>query len=150
MPNEPLVDLPEFSLVRRWTVVIQTPVHALDALVSAIERNVELRQGAYSRCMYVRSAGQLRFKNEDGSHGGAEDNARQVESAEIILVLPHDTTVLTETLLCIRHHHVHEEPTISVTENWGYLSGSKDDGRNPNRYWNRKDATDIHGVMTSP
>ena len=40
---------------------------------------------------------------------------------------------------CITWYHIHEELTISVIETWGYLSGTKCNPDNPNRYWNRED-----------
>ena len=138
----------EFSLVKQWMVVVQTPVHSLDELIAAIEKSVSLTQGHYSHCMYVRRGGQTRFKNEDGACGGAEKHVRVVDSAEIIIMLPHNLDQLSATLLSIRHHHVHEEPTISVTETWGWLTGDNIDTDNPNRYWNRPDANAIHGEVS--
>ncbi len=41
--------------------------------------------------------------------------------------------------------HVNEEPTVRVQELWGCRSRYLDDKDNPNRYWNRPDAAQIHG-----
>jgi len=147
MPPELLLSEKDFSLVKQWMVVVQTPEQSLDQTVSAIENNVELVQGNYSHCMYIRRGGQTRFKNEDGAHGGQEANIRVVDSSEIILMIDNDFRLLIRALSVIKHHHVHEEPTISVTESWGCLSGEDGTSDNPNRYWNRQDAEAIHGEV---
>lgn len=145
MPPEALISEKSFSVVKQWMIVVQTPVQSLNHLVSAIEKNVELVQGNYSHCMYIRRGGQTRFKNEDGAYGGEEANIRIVDSSEIILMIAYDLKLLARALSVIKHHHVHEEPTINVTETWSCLSGEDDTSDNPNRYWNRQDAEAIHG-----
>ena len=144
--DEQLISCSEFSLVKKWEITVQTPEAALDELITAVQANLELIQGAYSHCMYVRRSGTTRFRNEAGAHGGAEEVVREVPSAEIVLAIPHDTESLKAALRCIAWHHVHEEPTISVAEKWNYLAGigSAD---NPNRYWNRNDKDRIHGTV---
>ncbi len=146
--HDSLIRCPEFSLEKKWEITVQTPEVALDELVSAIQENVELVQGAYSHCMYIRRSGTTRFRNEAGAHGGAEESVREVPSAEIVLVIPHDGELLRKAVQCIAWHHVHEEPTVSVIETWGYLSGQGGGRDNPNRYWNREDGDEIHGVAT--
>ena len=79
--------------------------------------------------------------------GGAEKHVRVVDSAEIIIMLPHNLDQLSATLLSIRHHHVHEEPTRSPKPG-GWLTGDNIDTDNPNRYWNRPDANAIHGEVS--
>ena len=149
--HDSLIDCPEFSLERKWQVTVQTPEASLDELVSAIQENLQLVQGAYSHCMYIRRSGTTRFRNRAGAHGGAEEVVREVPSAEIVLAIPHDTESLEsleKAIRCIAWHHVHEEPTISVIQTWGYLSGPGGDRDNPNRYWNREDKDEIHGAGT--
>ena len=147
LQHDTLIRCPEFSLERKWQVTVQTPVVSLDELVSAIEGNLELVQGAYSHCMFIRRSGTTRFRNEAGAHGGAEEAVREVKSAEVVLVVPHDEESLKQAIQCIAWHHVHEEPTISVIETWGYLAGAGGDHENPNRYWNREDGDEIHGII---
>ena len=140
-----LIQREEFSLDCRWMITVQTPLAALDDLIAAIEKDIPLLQGAYSHCMFVRRDANVRFKNEEGSHGGAEDVVRDVPSAEIVLLIPHDMESLNHAIETIVRVHVHEEPTISVTQSWSYLSGMLKDEDNPNRYWNRADAKELHG-----
>lgn len=146
MRHDVLIHCPEFSLKMNWQVSVQTPEASLDELVSAIQENLELVQGAYSHCMYIRRSGTTRFRNRSGAHGGMEDVIRAVPSAEIVLAIPHDMESLERAIRCITWHHVHEEPTISVIETWEYLSGPESSHDNPNRYWNRKDGKEIHGI----
>ena len=148
MPTNTMMSFPDFSLIRQWMVVVQTPTRALGELISEIESNIELTQGNYSHCMYVRNEGQTHFKNENGAYEDAENHVREVKSVEVVLMLPYDAERLTAALRCIRHHHVHEEPTIGVTETWSCLSGEQDDADNPNRYWNREDSEAIHGNIS--
>lgn len=143
-----LIQREEFSLDCRWMITVQTPQAALDDLIAAIDKNIPLIQGAYSHCMFVRRNGSVRFKNEEGAHGGAEDVVRDVPSAEIVLLVPYDTESLNHAIENIVRAHVHEEPTISVTQSWSYLSGTLKDEDNPNRYWNRTDAKELHGCAT--
>ena len=143
--REPLIQRPEFSLERRWMITVQTPEAALDDLIAGIEKDIPLLQGAYSHCMFVRRGGSTRFKNEAGAHGGAEDVVRDVPSAEIVLMIPHDLESLNHAIESILRSHVHEEPTMSVVECWGFLSGEVKDTTNPHRYWNRPDAEELHG-----
>ena len=51
---------------------------------------------------------------------------------------------LNHAIETIVRAHVHEEPTISMTQSWSYLSGTLKDEDNPNRYWNRSDAKELH------
>lgn len=62
-------------------------------------------------------------------------------------MVAHDLQLLARALSVIKHHHVHEEPTINVTETWSCRSGEDDTSDNPNRYWNRQDAEAIHGEI---
>ena len=143
--RERLIQREEFSLVCRWMVTVQIPEVALDGFIAAIEKDIPLIQGAYSRCMFVRRNGSVRFKNEDGAHGGSEDVIRNVPSAEVVLLIPHNEQSLNHAIESISRSHVHEEPTISAASSWSYLSGTLKDDNNPNRYWNRLDAKELHG-----
>lgn len=147
MQLENVIKSQQFMLVKQWMISIQTPVQTVDNLLCAIQNNIELKQGNYSNCSYVRHRGETRFKNEDGAFEGAEDDIRVVDSAEIIITLENNVDLLSSALETIIYHHVHEEPTITVTETWGILSGDKDDSKNPNRYWNREDGEAIHGAI---
>jgi len=53
--------------------------------------------------------------------------------------------LLRRAFAVIFAHHVQEEPTVHVQELWGSRSRYLDDKDNPNRYWNRPDAAEIHG-----
>jgi len=147
MPHDTLIPYTDFSVVKRWMVAIQTPVRALEESISVIESGIDLVQGNYSHCMYVRRGGQVRFKNEDDAYGDTERPVRAVDSAEIALTLPHDPDWLSAELSSIRDKHVHEEPTIGVNETWGCLTGDDIDADNANRYryCNHEDANAIYG-----
>ena len=153
--NDALIHCPEFSLERRWQVTVQTPEASLDELVSAIQENLDLVQGAYSHCLYIRRSGTTRFRNRAGAHGEVEVVVREVPSAEIVLAIPRDgeslgsLESLERAIRCIAWHHVQEEPVISVIGTWGYLAGSGSGRDNPNRYWNREDGDEIHGTAAA-
>ena len=142
--RKPLIQCEGFSLVCRWMITVQIPEVALDGFIAAIEKDIPLVQGTYSHCMFIRRNGNARFKNEDGAYGGSEDFIRNVPSAEVVLLIPHKEQSLNHAIESICRSHVHEEPTISVTSSWSYLSGMLKDDNNPNRYWNRPDAKELH------
>ena len=146
--HDQLIRQPDFSLERKWEIAVQTPEASLDDLVSAIQEKIELVQGTYSHCMFIRRSGTTRFRNGSGAHGGVEEVVREVPSAEIVLVIPHDLELLQDAIRWIAWRHVHEEPTISVIETWGYLSGPNKSPDSPYRYWNREDKSQIHGAAT--
>ncbi len=96
--------------------------------------------------MYIRDCGRCRFKGNEGTYGGAEETIQEVPSSEIIISIPKKHEVLKRTLAVINQYHVHEEPTVSVTAAFGLRSLYKSDAENPNKYWNRDDSEEIHGV----
>lgn len=53
--------------------------------------------------------------------------------------------ILSDVFETVFTFGVQEEPTISVEEVWGSRSKDLDDKDNPNRYWNRADADELHG-----
>ena len=120
-------------LERELQITIQTPCGGLDNLLTALGRELPLKQGAYDNCLYVRRAGSQRFRALEGSHAGAEKTIQTTDAAEIVFSIPFD---------------VNEEPTVRVQELWGSRSRYLDDKNNPNRYWNRPDAKQIHGTAT--
>ena len=95
--------------------------------------------------MFIRQNGFQRFRARPGSHAGDEGTIQQVPACQIVMNLPPDPALLSKAFDVIFAVHVNEEPTIRVTEEWGSRSKLLDDKENPNRYWNRPDAQDLHG-----
>ena len=91
----------------------------------------------------VRKAGSLRFRALEGSHASVEDTIQTTDAAEVVFSIPAD-----KAFDVIFATHVNEEPTIRVQEVWGSRSKYLNDKDNPNRYWNRPDAEQIHGKGT--
>ncbi|MGI9311717.1 MAG: hypothetical protein ACR2P7_09360 [bacterium] len=136
-------------LQREWQITIQTPAGGLDNLLGALGRDIPLRQGAYDNCLYVRNAGRQRFRALDGSHAGAEGTVQTTDAAEVVFSIAVDEALLNRVFETIFANHVNEEPTVRIQEVWGCRSKYLDDKDNPNRYWNRPDAKQIHGEGTS-
>ncbi len=132
-------------LEREWEITIQTPLGGLELLLDAIGKAIPLRQGAYDHCLYVRKNGLQRFRAREGAHAGAEQTIQATDAAEIIFSIPVDEAMLNKVFETIFAAHVNEEPTVRVQELWGCRSRYLDDKDNPNRYWNRPDAAQIHG-----
>ena len=68
-----MVDLNSFAdkesfFEEQFVVSIQTPTRSVDEFAKVLGDNIELIQGNYSHCMYIRSNGYCRFKGNDGSH----------------------------------------------------------------------------------
>ncbi len=138
--------IPQAFLQREWKICVLTPKGGVETLVEALDKYVPLIQGKYSNCMYIRSRGSTRFKALEGAHAGAEETIQETDSVEIIFTLPTNKETLEEALKTIFTYHVNEEPTIYISEIWGSRSNYLDDKDNLNRYWNRSDAQEIHGV----
>ena len=141
-------DMVPAYLEREWQITIQTPCGGLDHLLIALGRELPLRQGAYDNCSYVRKAGSMRFRALEGSHAGVEDTVQDSDAVEVVFSIPADKALLSKAFDVIFANHVNEEPTIRVQEVWGSRSKYLNDKDNPNRYWNRPDAEQIHGKGT--
>ena len=139
------VNMGSAYLELEWQITIQTPHGGLDNLLTAIGRDLPLKQGAYDNCLYVRKAGSQRFRALAGSHAGAEGTIQTTDAAEVVFSIPTDEALLQQVFAVVFANHVNEEPTIRVQELWGCRSKYLDDKDNPNRYWNRPDAKQIHG-----
>ena len=81
----------------------------------------------------------------EGSHAGAEGTIQMTAAQQIVFSLPCKPELLSKAFDVIFAVHVNEEPTIRVEEVWGSRSKLLDDKDNPNRYWNRPDAKQLHG-----
>ncbi len=137
-------DMPPASLEREWVVTIDTPARGVEPVLEALGRELPLVQGPYDNCMYVRENGYQRFRALEGSHAGAEGTIQKTPASQIVLSIPPDRTLLSKAFDVIFSVHVNEEPTIRVEEVWGSRSKFLDDKDNPNRYWNRPDAEQLH------
>ena len=147
MPTHDLdhFDMTPATLEREWVVTIDTPTGGVDPVLKALGRELPLTQGPYDHCMFVRENGYQRFRALAGSHAGAEGTVQQTPASQIVFSIPPDRALLAKAFAVIFAVHVNEEPTIRVTEAWGCRSKLLDDKANPNRYWNRPDADDLHG-----
>lgn len=133
------------KLVRQWRITIQCPLAGVETLTEALSRELDLRQGAYDHCVYIRGEGKQQFRALEGSHAGNEGTLQSTQSEEIVFSMLPDTTVLKKMFQVVFEHGVQEEPTIYIDEIWSSQSKYLDDKDNPNRYWNRPDANEIHG-----
>lgn len=138
-------DMTPAVLEREWVVTIDTPVGGVEAVVAALGNELPLTQGPYDNCMFVREAGYQRFRALEGSHAGAEGTIQKTAAQQIVISLSCDPELLRKAFAVIFASHVNEEPTIRVEEVWGSRSKLLDDKDNPNRYWNRPDAEQLHG-----
>lgn len=138
-------DMTPAVLEREWVLTIDTPNGGLEPVLLALGEHLPLKQGPYDNCMYVREGGFQRLRALEGSHAGDEGSIQQVPASQIIVSIPPDPELLSKAFDVIFAIHVNEEPTIRVTEEWGSRSKLLDDKDNPNRYWNRPDAKELHG-----
>lgn len=139
------LDLGPTFLQHEWRITIQCPTAGIEVLKKALGRDLPLQQGAYDNCLYVRNNGYQQFRALEGSHAGDEGTIQTTESSEIIFTITADPEILKLAFDVIFTYGVQEEPTVSVEEVWGSHSKYLDDKDNPNRYWNRPDADEIHG-----
>ena len=138
-------DMTPATLEREWVVTVDTPTGGVEPVLEALGRELPLVQGPYDNCLFVRETGYQRFRALEGSHAGAEGTVQQTPACQIVFSLPPDRELLSKAFDVIFSVHVNEEPTIRVEEAWGCRSKLLDDKDNPNRYWNRPDATSLHG-----
>jgi hypothetical protein len=138
-------DMTPATLEREWVITIDTPTGGVDPVLVALGRELPLVQGPYDNCMFVREKGYQRFRALEGSHAGDEGTIQKTEAQQIVFSLPCEPDLLRRAFDVIFAVHVNEEPTIRVEEVWGSRSKLLDDKDNPNRYWNRPDAAELHG-----
>ncbi len=138
-------DMTPATLEREWLITVDTPTGGVAPVVEALGRELPLVQGPYDNCLFVRDSGYQRFRALAGSHAGAEGTVQQTPAQQIVFSLAPDPALLAKAFDVIFSVHVNEEPTIRVEEVWGCRSKLLDDKDNPNRYWNRTDADDLHG-----
>jgi hypothetical protein len=141
------MNLKDALLEKEWVVTIQTPLQGKAPLLDALRQGVDLIQGYYDCCLHVSPPGEQQFRALAGSHAGAEHTIQSVPVVDITISIAPDKQLLEQTLALILENHVHEEPTIRITECWATRSKYTTDTSNPNRYWNRPDAQDIHGTV---
>ena len=144
------IDLDEYdmapaTLEREWKITIDTPQGGVEPVLAALEKDLSIVQGPYDCCTFVRDNGYQRFRALQGSHAGAEGTVQQTPASQIVFSIPQDKELLSKAFGVIFAVHVNEEPTIRVEEAWGCRSKLLDDKDNPNRYWNRPDADELHG-----
>ncbi len=139
------VDLAVASLEGEWRVTIQCPAGGVAVLLDTLGSHLPLRQGAYDNCLYVRQNGYQQFRALEGSHAGNEGTIQTTEADEIVFTIPSDLSLLRKAFEVIFKFGVQEDPTIHIEQIWGSRSKYLDDKDNPNRYWNRPDADEIHG-----
>ncbi len=139
------VDLGSALLQLEWCITIQCPTAGVEGLTKALGRDLPLQQGAYDNCLYVRQNGYQQFRALEGSHAGDEGTIQTTKASEIVFTIAADPEILKLAFDVIFTYGVQEEPTVSVEEIWGSRSKYLDDKDNPNRYWNRPDADEIHG-----
>lgn len=140
-------DMPPATLEREWVIAVDTPTGGVQQVLEALGRELPLVQGPYDNVLFVRENCRQRFRALEGSHAGAEGTTQETLAQQIVFSLPPDPTLLQKAFDVIFAVHVNEEPTIRVSEEWGSRSKLLDDKDNPNRYWNRSDAADLHGKV---
>ena len=142
------LDVSAATLEAEWTIVIDTPTAGVNSVIHALEENIPMTQGPYDCCSFVQESGFQRFRALEGSHAGAEGTIQQTPASRITFSIPTEEAILKQVFVTIFKHHVNEEPTIRVFPAFGSRSRLLNDEDNPNRYWNRSDAAEIHGFAT--
>ncbi len=139
------VDIGAAVITAEWLVTIDTPRAGVESVLTGLENDLSITQGPYDCCSYINGDGIQRFRCLEGSHAGAERTVQETEASQIAVSIPQDIALLKRLFDSVFKHHVNEEPTIRVQETFGSRSKLLDDKDNPNRYWNRADASAIHG-----
>ena len=138
-------DLVAAYLERELRITIQCPTDGVSVLLDALGNQLNLKQGAYDNCLFVRRNGYQRFRALEGSYAGNEGSIQTTDAEEIVFTIPSDLSLLKKAFEVIFSFGVNEDPTVHVEEIWGSRSNYLEDKDNPNRYWNRSDADKIHG-----
>ncbi len=140
------LDLAAATLELEWVVTIDTPSAGVEQLTRALGAELPLVQGNYDNCLYVRENGYQQFRALEGSHAGAEGTVQRTAASQIEFGIPPSQDLLRTVFKVIFAAHVNEEPTVRVTQAVGSRSKLLEDSDNPNRYWNRPDAEELHGT----
>ncbi|MBT8083666.1 MAG: hypothetical protein KJN72_00470 [Woeseia sp.] len=139
------LELKSARLEAELRITVQCPSGGVPALIDALGEYLPLVQGTYDHCLYVRQNGYQRFRALEGSHAGPENTIQTTDANEIVFTIPFDHDLLAKAFDVIFTYGVNEEPTIHIEQIWGSRSKYLDDKDNPNRYWNRPDADELHG-----
>lgn len=139
------LELAPAILELEWVVTIDIPTAGVDQVTAALGDQIPLVQGPYDNCLYVREAGYQQFRALEGSHAGDEGTLQRTAASQIEFSIPRDLRLLSDVFDVVFAAHVNEEPTIRVHEAFASRSKLLDDHDNPNRYWNRPDADQLHG-----
>jgi len=142
-------DMAPAILELEWVVTIDTPTAGVEQVTAALGEHIPLVQGPYDNCLYVRDGGYQTFRALEGSHAGDEKTIQRTEASQIEFSIPPDRELLSRVFDVVFAAHVNEEPTIRVQPAFASRSKLLDDSDNPNRYWNRADADQIHGTATA-
>ena len=140
------IDLGSAYHENKWALSIQTPVTGMDGLLDAMRTQLAQRQVHSTRCLHITGPGKQQFRVRDGSRSGAQEAVQSLPVGEIGIPISMDQHILRKTFEVILEQHVHENPTILVTECWATRSRYTCDPANPNKYWNRADADELHGT----
>lgn len=143
-------DMTHAILELEWVLTIDTPTAGVDQVAAALGEQIPLVQGPYDNCLFVREAGYQRFRALEGSHAGDESTIQRTAASQIEFSIPPDRQLLSRVFDVVFGVHVNEEPTIRVQTAFGSRSKLLDDHDNPNRYWNRADADQLHGTPIDP
>lgn len=127
-------------------MTVDTPMGGVEAVIIALEQNIPPVQGQYDCCTFAWECGYQRFRVLAGSHAGAEGTIQNTPAAQIVFSIPQENEILYRTFDVIFAAHVNEEPSVRLSPAWDCRSKPLVDGDNPNRYWNRPDATELHGA----
>ena len=141
------INMPATTLERELVIVIDTPTAGVDQVIEALGTAIPLVHGNYDQCVYVREGGYQQFLARAGSHAGEEATLQRTAAAQIEFSIVRDEALLRRVFDVVFAAHVNEEPTIRVYEAFGSRSKLLDDRHNPNRYWNRPDADQLHGTV---
>lgn len=140
------LDMTPATLESEWVVTIDTPTGGVDQVTAALGEHIPLVQGPYDNCLFVRETGYQQFRALEGSHAGEEGTVQRTVASQIEFSIPPDSQLLRRVFDAVFAAHVNEEPTIRVHESFGSRSKLVDDRDNPNRYWNRPDSGELHGI----
>ena len=121
-----------------WRIRFMAPDEDIDHLFDAIIEVAPLLYGKTDRNA-IRSAPAVEYYRplDDTPTGAEKDTRKRPSVTEMAVMIPPDTSQLTQIIDVIYRNHSYYEPPITVETILRSETIGLDDSDNPNRWWNK-------------
>ena len=134
-----------FGLEPAYIVSVNVPSEAAEKVLGSITNSVPLEYGKYDHVAFRSATGVEQFRPRQGSRAGEQAVLSAVPTTRITFAIPEDVDILHKVIAAARYAHPYEEPVVHVETGWVSRAKPAGDESNPNRWWNRPQASPEKG-----